>query len=91
MFLRRLLLLFVLQEGKNQEGNSDQNTNQSNINESTASESDQPDENQDTITKSETFKNIEKFSISFTDEDYQYIVTTSIFIFIIFLMYITYK
>jgi len=79
------------QEGENQEGNSDQNTNQSNINESTASETDQPDENQDTITKSETFKNIEKFSISFTDEDYQYIVTTSIFIFIIFLMYITYK
>ena len=79
----------ISEEG--QEGKSDENTNQSNTNESTPSETDQPNENQDTITKSETFKNIEKFSISFTDEDYQYIVTTSIFIFIIFLIYITYK
>jgi hypothetical protein len=60
-------------------------TDQQDVNQST----DQQDVNQNTT--SETFNNIEKFSISFKDEDYQYIITTSIFIFILYLLYVTYK
>jgi len=39
----------------------------------------------------ESFENIEKFSNTFTDGDYQYIITTAVFIFILYLMYVHYK
>ena len=39
----------------------------------------------------ESFNNIEKFSDTLTDSDYQYIITTAIFIFILYLMYLNYK
>jgi len=42
-------------------------------------------------TNPESFNNIEKFSNTLTENDYQYIITTAVFIFILYLIYITYK
>lgn len=42
-------------------------------------------------TSIESFNNIEKFSHTLTDSDYQYIITTAVFIFILYIMYINYK
>jgi len=39
----------------------------------------------------ESFNNIEKFSNNLTDNDYQFIITTAVFLFILYLIYVHYK
>jgi len=68
------------QETKQTTGETEQTTGET---EQTAGETEQ--------TNPESFNNIEKFSHTLTDSDYQYIITTAVFIFILYLMYLTYK
>ena len=79
------------QTGEETEQTGEQTEPTKQTGEQTGEQTDEQTGEQTEQTNSESFNNIEKFSDTLTDSDYQYIITTAVFIFILYLMYINYK